>query len=248
LLYIVSLFLQSFVLLDYSAVAAGAGMLALSGMMFVVSLFAGRVLERIGARWTISGALVLMGLGPMLVSFFDVDSGYGVLVPGFVVFGAGAGLAFGPTSGIGLRGVPSERAGEASGVINLSRYIGGAVVVAISGAVYLGTATGALNDSLAGDRLTPGTERTLDRALAGSQSAAEASLRKLPARTRSDFNSGAREATVDAWRNVTRLNAGIALFGALAALLLLGGARQRKEHAAHHARVAPAAPAHTAPP
>ena len=81
-------------LLDYSALEAGVGMLPMLAVFAVVAFFAGRLYERIGGRPVIIAGSVCLAVGPFLLSLFEADSGYGILVPGMIVTGLGVGLFY----------------------------------------------------------------------------------------------------------------------------------------------------------
>ena len=80
-------------LLDYSALEAGVGMLPMLAVFAVVAFFAGRLYERIGGRPVIIAGSVCLAVGPFLLSLFEADSGYGILVPGMIV-ADGVGLFY----------------------------------------------------------------------------------------------------------------------------------------------------------
>jgi EmrB/QacA subfamily drug resistance transporter len=93
------------------------------------------VARRRGSRLPMTVGLTLMGAGMMLYAAAGPNAGIGVLEVAFVL--AGAGLAFntGPAVAMALSAVPVERAGLASGVVNLARLIGITVGIAVLGTV-----------------------------------------------------------------------------------------------------------------
>ena len=148
--YFFNLFLQSFVVFDLSPLEAGAALLPLSFGMFAVSLAAGPIAQRVGGRGPIVLGFLAIGLGFLLVSRIGEGSGVTDLIPGFLLIGAGQGMVTGPTSAVAVAAVPEEDAGEASGVVNMGRYLGGSIGVTICGLVYLNTGISKLNENLAG--------------------------------------------------------------------------------------------------
>ncbi len=80
--------------LGFTALKAGVGMLPMLAVFAVVAFIAGRLYDRLGGRHVIIAGTALLAAGPLVVSFFDAGSGYGVLVPGLVLIGVGAGLFY----------------------------------------------------------------------------------------------------------------------------------------------------------
>ena len=76
--------------------------------------------------------LVLLVLGMLWFTQIDTDGSYVVdLLPGYILAGVGLGFAFVPNTIAALEGVSNDQAGIASGLINTSQQIGGALGVAI---------------------------------------------------------------------------------------------------------------------
>ncbi|MET0127013.1 MAG: MFS transporter, partial [Solirubrobacterales bacterium] len=72
-------------ILGFSALKAGFGMLPMLALFAVVAFMTGRIYERVGGRRVIIAGTALLAAGPLVISFFDADSGYAVLVPGLVL-------------------------------------------------------------------------------------------------------------------------------------------------------------------
>ena len=77
----------------------------------------------------------MLGLSLYLFSRLGVHSHYAQIVPGLVVGGIGVGLTMGPTTVAVLSAVPVDDAGIGSGVISTFRQTGGALGVALFGAI-----------------------------------------------------------------------------------------------------------------
>jgi EmrB/QacA subfamily drug resistance transporter len=240
--YFFNLFLQSFVVFDLSPLEAGAALLPLSFGMFVVSLAAGPIAQRVGARGPIAIGFLSIGLGFLLVSQIGQGSGVVDLIPGFLLIGAGQGMVTGPTSAVAVAAVPEEDAGEASGVVNMGRYLGGSIGVTICGLVYLNTGISKLNDHLVG--AGKAEEDSLDSVLSGAADTAREAVATLPPDTRGSFTVEARHAAVDAFAATNRVLAAVAFATAVVSLLLLRGARARER--GHHHLADVAAHLHTA--
>jgi EmrB/QacA subfamily drug resistance transporter len=118
--------------LGYSALRTGLAYVPL-GLSILVAAGLGPVLvPRIGVRFAIAiGSLIAAG-GMVLLTSLPVAANLltHLIVPEVIV-GFGAGLAFIPSSIAALAGVPPERNGVASSLLNVSRQLGGALGLAV---------------------------------------------------------------------------------------------------------------------
>jgi EmrB/QacA subfamily drug resistance transporter len=127
--FLLTLYLQD--VLGYSAIETGAAFSAFALTVVVASNLAQVVVGRIGVRPTLSAGLILGATSVALLTRLPVDGHYfWDLFPAFVLGGAGMGLSFVPITIASLTGVGPGDAGVASGLINTSRQIGGAVGLA----------------------------------------------------------------------------------------------------------------------
>ncbi|MEU8892735.1 MFS transporter [Streptomyces sp. NPDC048442] len=161
-----SIWLQT--LLGMSPVRGGLVVLPLAAASFVVAAAGGRLLHGAPARLVIGGGLVLIGGGALAQTMLDADSGWAVLVPGFVVAGIGVGLVAPALAGAALASVPPRNAGMAGGAVNTFRQLGFALGVAVFGTVL----TSRMADSLLGATGDARTAREAAHALAGGGAAA----------------------------------------------------------------------------
>ncbi|MBV9384012.1 MAG: MFS transporter [Streptosporangiaceae bacterium] len=140
--FFTSLYLQ--LTLGFSPVKAG---LAFVPMALCVALFAGlapRVAARAGEHRTVSFGMLIMTVGLFLFARLGAGTGYAALMPGFLLFGAGAGLMNVPLTGAVLQAVPPARAGVASALLNASREVAGLLGITVIGAVLRGRQASAL--------------------------------------------------------------------------------------------------------
>ena len=132
--FVLSLYLQD--VLGYSAMQGGVAFVAFAGTVVVVSNVAQVIIARIGARATLTIGLLMSALSVALLIRLPVEGQYFLdLFPAFVLGGAGMGLSFVPVTILGLAGVSRADAGVASGLINTSRQIGGAIGIAATSAI-----------------------------------------------------------------------------------------------------------------
>jgi EmrB/QacA subfamily drug resistance transporter len=137
--FLLALYMQQPEGLHYTAIRSGIGYL-LVACTIIVSAGASQVLVgRFGVRNVLLAGLALLTLG--LLSFTRVSPAphgtyLGDLAPGFVLAGIGLGFAFIPVTIAALQGISNDQAGLASGLINTSQQIGGAVGVALLATVF----------------------------------------------------------------------------------------------------------------
>jgi predicted MFS family arabinose efflux permease len=132
--FLLTLYLQD--VLHYSAVESGVAFVAFALTVVVVSNVAQVVVGRIGVRPTLTAGLLISAASVAMLTRLPVDGHYfSDLFTPFVLGGAGMGLSFVPVTIAGLTGVDRSDAGVASGLINTSRQIGGAVGLAAVSAI-----------------------------------------------------------------------------------------------------------------
>jgi EmrB/QacA subfamily drug resistance transporter len=147
--FVLTLYMQD--VLHYSAVETGLAFAAVAVTIAVVSNVAQSLVTRFGARHVLSAGLVLLTISLVLVARLPVPAHYDVDLFGpFVLNGIGFALCFIPVTIAGLQGVMPADAGVASGLLNTSRQVGGAVglavVNAIAAAFTVGGVSGAATD------------------------------------------------------------------------------------------------------
>jgi len=138
--FFTSLYLQQ--TLGFSPVEAG---LAFVPMALCVAVFAGIapwIEARAGAHRTVAAGMLLMVVGLVLFARLGLNAHYISLLPGFMLFGAGAGLMNVPLTNAVMAATPSSAAGVASALLNASREVAGLLGITVIGAV-LRTAQGA---------------------------------------------------------------------------------------------------------
>lgn len=96
---------------------------------------AARLAERFGAWAPIAAGQAAMAAGLLALSAFVNTAPVGLLVALMVPVGFGAGTAMPSATSLLLNTVPADRSGTASGVLNTSRQVGGAMAIAAFGAL-----------------------------------------------------------------------------------------------------------------
>ena len=137
--FFVSLYMQN--ILGYTAVRTGVIFLPMTFLVVVSAPLAGKVTDMIGARWPITVGMALLAGALLDFSTLGVRSDFLDLLPGMLVGGAGVGIAMGPMTTAALSTVSSDEAGVVSGVLTTSRQVGGALGIAVMGAIVAAAET-----------------------------------------------------------------------------------------------------------
>src|SRR5947208_14645130 len=117
--------------LGYSAMKTGVAYLAVAGTAIFTSAIAAQLVTRIGVKPVLVTGMVTLTAGLVYFTQVSVGGSYlGDLLPGFLLIAVGIGFAFVPISIAALAGVQPAEAGLASGLINTSQQIGGALGIA----------------------------------------------------------------------------------------------------------------------
>jgi len=145
LFLMLTLYMQQ--VLGYSPMKTGVGYLAVAGTAIFTSAIAAQLVTRIGVKPVL--AIGMTSLTGGLVYFTQVSVGGSYLadlLPGFLLIAVGLGFSFVPISIAALAGIQPAEAGLASGLINTSQQIGGALGIAALSTI----ATSRTSDALAG--------------------------------------------------------------------------------------------------
>jgi Na+/melibiose symporter-like transporter len=118
--------------LGYSTLKTGLAYLAVALTAVVASGAAQALVTKISIKAALMIGMGLLGAGLLWFTQLSVDGTYAThLLPGFLLIGVGLGFSFVPVSIAALAGVKAQEAGLASGLINTSQQIGGALGVAV---------------------------------------------------------------------------------------------------------------------
>ena len=126
-----ALYLQ--LILGYTALEVGFAFLPATVIMGVMSLkVSERVSMRFGPKAALLPSLGFIGAGLLLFSLTPVDANFLTdIVPPMVLIGAGAGLGFPSLMTLAMSGATMEDSGLASGLVNTSVQVGGAIGLAV---------------------------------------------------------------------------------------------------------------------
>jgi EmrB/QacA subfamily drug resistance transporter len=132
--FFLSLYLQQ--VLGYSPIRAGLAFLPMTLCIVIGSMLASRAVVRVGAKPLLLAGMASLTIGLLLFTGISVDGTYpsDVLVASLLV-AIGIGLSFVPATILAVAGVAPRDAGLASGLVNTSRLVGGALGLAILAAI-----------------------------------------------------------------------------------------------------------------
>jgi len=146
--FVMSLYLQQ--LRGLSALGTGAAFVPMMVVGGALNPFTARLAERFGARTLIAGGLLSMTAGLTVIGLLPATAPVALLSALMILVGLAGPLVMPPVMALLLHAVPARRAGVASGVFNTSRQAGGALAIAVFGALLASRATflPGLRDSL----------------------------------------------------------------------------------------------------
>ncbi len=131
--------------LGYSPLRTGLGYLAVAGTAILWSALAAQLVTRVGVKPVLVAGMSFLTVGLLYFTQVDVGGSYlGDLLPGFLLVSIGMGFSFVSISIAALAGVKESEAGLASGLINTSQQIGGALGIAALSAVATSTTESAI--------------------------------------------------------------------------------------------------------
>jgi EmrB/QacA subfamily drug resistance transporter len=158
--FFLALYLQN--IRHYSPLQAGLRFLPSTLMIVLIAPVAGRLADRIGPRPLITFGLLSVSGALFWQSHLTVSSGYGTLLPGLVLMGIGMAFVMSPMSTAAMNSVEQTKAGVASGILSMSRMVGGTFGVAVLGAMVSTLGRSKI------DQLLPGAPADARARLAGS--------------------------------------------------------------------------------
>ncbi len=208
--FFLALYMQN--ILHYSPLQAGIRFLPSTLLIIVMGPIAGRLTDRIGSRPLMTLGLLLVAAALFIQSHLTVHSGYGLLLPGFILMGLGMGLVMSPMSTAAMNAVDRTKAGVASGVLSMSRMVGGTFGVAIMGALIATLGRSKIDQRL--PHLPAATRAAIANSLGGGGTVGQHSSPQVVA--------AVREAFVSALATGLTIGAAVLVCGAVIAWWLVG--------------------------
>ncbi|MBW2603020.1 MAG: DHA2 family efflux MFS transporter permease subunit [Deltaproteobacteria bacterium] len=131
--FLIPLYFES--MLDYTALQAGLLMLPMALVVAIVLPLAGRMADRMDGRIPITLGVLFSALSLYWMSFVDLRTSQTTAYLMLIVRGLGIGFIFPPLMNMALKCLPPEKTAVGSGLMNVSRQIGGAFGVSIIGVI-----------------------------------------------------------------------------------------------------------------
>ena len=140
--FFLTLYMQQ--VLHYNAIEAGLGFLPMTLSIFAASTVAPRVVGRFGPRRVIAVGMLTSAVGLMLLSGVTPGGTYAhTILLGAVLSALGMGFTLVPATIVAMQGVERSDSGVASGLLNTSRLVGGALGLAVLSTIAAAQTSGA---------------------------------------------------------------------------------------------------------
>jgi MFS family permease len=161
LMYVLSLFFQNPAGLGLSAFETGLATLPAAAVMIAITPLITPIAIRVGTLRAVAIGFLICAGGFAALAFVTSSWAYIAFVVPLVAISAGLGLANGPASAASTSSVSPDQVGQAAGISNMARYIGGSLVVAVIASIYNGVALDRVNEGASqADALAAGVSRS----------------------------------------------------------------------------------------
>jgi MFS family permease len=208
-------------------------------MIVLIAPISGRLADRIGPRLPMTVGLAIVAVALYMQTTITDHTGYGHLLPAFVLMGIGMALTMSPMSTAAMNAVSVDKAGVASGILSMNRMLGGTLGVALLGTLFQSVSKSRLTSNLAGVPLSPG-QRT---ALADQLGQGVSSVHIADPAMRQTVIHATHDAFIHGFTSAMTLSTIVAAVGSVVAFVFIDGVRQRKPATAEQAEAVQAAQA-----
>lgn len=203
--------------LGYGSFESGLRMLPIMPMLIIFSTRAAGLVDRLGARAVVTAGMLLTAAGVFILSFLTPASGYGHVLLGMIVMGAGMGLTMTPMTELIMSSVPRDKAGVGSAMNDTTREVGTTLGVAVLGSILSSGYTSNLGSAVSD--LPDAARVTAEGSLAGALGVA----RDIGGAQGTAIVDAAKSAWTDGLQLSMAIGAGIVLFAAVIAARYLPG-------------------------
>src|SRR5205807_1667808 len=204
----------------YSPTAAGAALLPLILIIFLLSRWSGALVQRCGARLPlVIGPLIATAGFALFVQPGVGGSYWATFFPAVVILGVGMAVSVAPLTTTVMSSVAGDRAGVASGINNAVSRTAGLLAIAVLGIVILHTFDRSLDGRLAKVDVSSSVKQSLNtqRSRLAGIDLPEA----IAPQTRTLLTDAIDSSFVDGFRLIMLIGAALALGSAVTALLLI---------------------------
>jgi EmrB/QacA subfamily drug resistance transporter len=201
--------------LGFGTLEVGVRTIPVALSLMVAAPLSARLTERLGTKAVVTTGLVLVAIGLGLLATVSTSTGYGLVAAALVVIGLGMGATMAPSTEAIMGALPRARAGVGSAVATTLRQVGGVLGVAV---------LGSLLSSVYGSRIADtvhGLPAAAMDAVRDSVGAANGVAARIGGGTGQALRGAADSAFIHAMDITVLVGVGVALAGALVALLFL---------------------------
>jgi Major Facilitator Superfamily len=206
----------------YTATEAGASLLPIILIIFVLSRWAGVLTDKYGARIPLAAGTIIGAGGYALLAILQGDgSFFSTFLPGIALIGLGLALSIAPLTTAVMNAVHVEYSGTASGINNAMARMAGLMTIAVLGIVMLHAFNRYLDRGMDAANVPPEARELLKGErikLAGAE--IPASLRK---EVRTELKGLVRSSFIGGFDIVLYIAAGLSLLSAAVGLGTIGG-------------------------
>lgn len=219
--------------LGYGTLKAALLSLPMMVPMMLLAPLVPVIVKAWGARWTITAGLGLMAAGFFLASFWDAGVSYWAVMLPMIVIALGMSLAMPPATELVMGSVPRNRSGMGSAMNDTSRELGGAIGIAVLGALLSSGYSDGIADTV---RALPAKlGEVADSSLAGAlQGVFPALQQSAGGEAANAFLHVARSAWMDGLSTALVVSAAISLVAALVSGALMPGKKKLGRYVVSH--------------
>lgn len=205
-------------------VAAGIALLPATIPIILAGPLAGRAFDAIGGRLPLGIGFLVLAASGLVLAVEASGQTAGAIIPGLILQGIGLGIVLTVNDPVGLTAVPERDRGLAAGMLNTAEQMGGALGIAILGAIELTAVRNGTLDRLRDQGIEPSGEQIeefRDFILKAEQEGVTEAMNEAGSRGVQQALTDSSLAHVDAFEITFVVSAGIALLGALCCLALI---------------------------
>ena len=217
-MYVLALYLEE--VRGYDAFTAGLLLLPSTVSMLVFIPIGARLELRGGPRFPLATGTIIMGVGTFLAGFLTTSTPYWWYAAGIFIQGIGIGLFSTPLSDTAVGLAPPAECGAASGAFKMCSMVGGALGVAVLGALYRGLQLSQLHASADAAQLTSAQQAQVQNAFASTEQA-QAIYKTLPHDVQSKVQEAVTAALAHGIGGSLKIAAIFAVLAFIAVLLLV---------------------------
>ena len=233
-IFFLTMYLQE--VLDYGALEAGLRVTPIAAGLVLGGPVSAKLVGRLGTRNVVAAGLTIVAGAMLLLGSADAHTGYGLIGASLVLMGIGMGATMAPATESIMSSLPLAHAGVGSAMNDTVRMVGGTLGVAILGSLLSSSYGADMERAVQG--LPPEAQAAAEGSIGGAGAVAE----QIGGGAGATLNRVAETAFSSAMSSTLTVAAGVAMAGALVALVVLPGReRERVEKRTVHAEAAAAA-------